>query len=202
MRSSALFLLTLSVLLPDTARALEEPEYTLLASANGIEFRRYAPYLVVETPVADGRGRSAAANTGFRRLFRYISGDNAQDQKIAMTAPVQQQQHTDHWRVAFVVPARFDAASTPQPSRADVQVKTTPERTMAVLRFSGRWSDANVTKHTKLLTTGLTALGVESQGAAIIAFYNAPFVPSFLRRNEVMLHVRKVPDGLSNSSGR
>ena len=59
------------------AQALAEPDYQLLATIDGIEYRRYHSYLVVETIVDSETDRNEAANTGFRRLFNYISGDNA-----------------------------------------------------------------------------------------------------------------------------
>ena len=56
-----------------TIMALAEPDYQLLATIDGIEYRRYHSYLVVETIVDSETDRNEAANTGFRRLFNYIS---------------------------------------------------------------------------------------------------------------------------------
>ena len=66
------------------------PEVAVVLHADGdIEYRQYEPYLVAETVVRTDRGYSDAGNEGFRRLFNYISGANASQSKIDMTAPVE-----------------------------------------------------------------------------------------------------------------
>ena len=80
-----------------TIMALAEPDYQLLATIDGIEYRRYHSYLVVETIVDSETDRNEAANMGFRRLFNYISGDNAAQTSIEMTVPVQQKSAAQGW---------------------------------------------------------------------------------------------------------
>ena len=83
-----LFRLIFTLLLifgPEPAMALEEPGFSMAAHLGDVEFRQYRPYLIAETLVAGVTDQNAATNTGFRRLFRYISGDNTSSSKIAMT---------------------------------------------------------------------------------------------------------------------
>ena len=57
-------------------------------------------------------------------------------------------------------------------------------------RFTGTWSDKNVVKNEAALIRALEAETIETVGAAVLARYDAPFMPWFLRRNEVMFEVR------------
>jgi hypothetical protein len=199
--------------------AYEEPEYSVVAEVDGVEYRRYEPYLIAETLVSGDRDRNGAANAGFRRLFGYISGENVvrtevssadlaagvgpelgsdsrdspEGTKISMTVPVLQEQGPQGWSVAFVVPSSFDESSAPKPANAQVNVRTVPARLMAVLTYSGRWTDENVDRHGKQLFRRLAAAGVRAEGDLVTAYYNAPFTLPFMRRNEVMVPVSDVP---------
>ena len=73
-----------------TAMATEEAPYTVIKTDGIFELREYAPQVLAEIMV-DGE-LEGAGNKAFRPLFRYISGDNQSQTKIAMTAPVSQEQ--------------------------------------------------------------------------------------------------------------
>lgn len=175
------------------AMAIEEPAFTVVASHDGIEYRQYEAYMVAATLIAGENDRDTASNQGFRRLFKYISGDNTPNQSISMTAPVQQTPTAGGWKVGFVVPAEFSQDTVPTPASADVSIETVPPRLMAVIRYSGRWTDKNLKQHTDELLQKLSAAGIAADGAVVSAAYNAPFTPPFMRRNEVMVAVDRVP---------
>ena len=211
MRSKLLAGLT-AVCLSMAAYAYEEPTYRVVAEMDGVEFRQYEPYLVAETVIAGTPDRDSAANTGFRRLFKYISGDNTAavevaegaavkqtpvSTKIDMTAPVRQAPQADGWAVAFIVPGSFDADTVPQPTDPNVYIRTVPGELMAVVRFSGRWTDRNVDAHKAELMTKITDAGLTPRGEIVTAFYNAPFQLPPFRRNEVMVPVANLPDTLA-----
>jgi len=188
----------------EVAMAIEEPGSTVLREENAFEVRRYAPYLVAETEVdADFM---SAGNVAFGRLFRYISGDNTaraeiamtapveqakRGEKIAMTAPVEQAREGGVYRVAFVVPRKYDRDTVPQPTDPRVRIREVPARSIAVWRYSGRWTEENFREHERELRGKLAALGLKAEpgDSAIIARYDAPFMPWFMRRNEVLIPV-------------
>ena len=47
-----------------SAVAYEEPEYTLIKTVNGVEYRQYRPYLIAETRISGQPDRDKAANAG------------------------------------------------------------------------------------------------------------------------------------------
>ena len=173
-------LLTISLVGAD-ALALEEPSYEVLSSVGDIEFRRYEPYVVAEVSV-DGEAPDRRA---FKILAGYIFGDNAQGEKMNMTAPVETR-GSDH---AFVMERKYSLQSLPRPNDERIHIVERDARVVAVLRFSGRWSDANIRRHERRLVDELDALDVKMTGSPELARYNSPFTPWFLRRNEIIVPV-------------
>ena len=201
----------------ETAVSLEQPEYTVLYEDGNIEYRQYEPYLVAQTIIEQADEYNDAGNEGFRRLFRYITGANqsrseiamtapvqqARSEKIAMTAPVQQTQADENWRVTFMLPTQYTMDSAPVPTDPRVSVERVPGRLMAVLRYSGRWTDRNFQRRKLELKEALDAEGLEEIGAPESALYNPPYTPPFLRRNEVMVQVNGLPaEALTTSEER
>jgi hypothetical protein len=83
-------LLTMMVIMigATDAMAIEEAAYQVVKKEDRFEVRDYAPYILAET-IVEGEMKEAG-NIAFRRLFKYISGDNRSQDKVAMTAPVSQ----------------------------------------------------------------------------------------------------------------
>lgn len=186
------------------AMAIEEPPYRVIEQQGAFELREYNAYLIAETTVdADFM---EAGNVAFGRLFRYISGANIAQRKIAMTAPVTQapgekismtapvQQVADGrmYRVGFIVPAQYSSATVPQPTDPRVKIREVPAGLVAAWKYSGRWTEANFRVHETSLRDSIAQRGLVATGAAQIARYNSPFALPMLRRNEVLIAVRKV----------
>ncbi len=198
-RLVAVFLL---FLIPCLAMAIEEPKYTVAKKDGNIEIRLYESFVVAET-VVDTSDFDEASNEGFRRLAGFIFGGNKiqrkiamtspvtteQSQKIAMTAPVETEQRGSSVRIAFTMPATFTLETLPVPNDSRVTLRQVPARRLAVIRYSGRWTVENFQEHSEELKSWIEKQGLKISGAPSLARYNPPFVPSFFRRNEVMIPV-------------
>jgi hypothetical protein len=184
------------------AMATEEAAYRVLKTSDTFEIREYAPHILAET-IVEG-DLEGAGDKAFRRLFRYISGDNrsrarvamtapvSQEQageKISMTAPVGQQRDGDKWAVSFTMPASYTMETLPIPDDPLITLRQIPARRMAVVRYSGFWSEGNYRDNLKELEKWLRTQGLTSTGEPVWARYNPPWTLWFLRRNEIMIPV-------------
>ena len=180
--------------------AIEEPPYTVASTHAGFEVRDYAPYVVAEVTVPGPE--SEAGNQGFRLLAAYIFGQNAGQQsiamtapvtqtaepvKIAMTAPVTQSATAQGFVVQFTMPASYTLATLPRPLNDQIRLVAMPAARYAVIRYSGFWTEANYVEHLFKLKSLMAEQSLPTTGAPIYARYNAPFVPWFLRRNEIWM---------------
>lgn len=204
-QGTSLIILTLIIIFSGThiTMAIEEAPYTVVKSADSFEIRDYAPSLLAETLV-DGDFEKAGSSA-FRRLFRYISGENRsqtkinmtapvsqeQGEKISMTAPVGQQKSGDQWVVSFMMPASYSMENLPLPDDPLVTLRKVPARRMATVRYSGFWSEKNYQKSRLRLEAWVQKEGLTVNGDSIWARYNAPFVPWFMRRNEILIPISR-----------
>jgi hypothetical protein len=107
--------------------------------------------------------------------------------KLKMTAPVMQTAAPTGFLVQFVLPKGVTAATAPKPLDARVTLRNAPPSRVAVIRYSGFWSEANYSEHLAKLQDALRAAELISTGEPVYARYNAPFTPWFMRRNEIWL---------------
>ena len=207
--TAAGFAAIVAVLVTPTAMAIEEPRYQVLAQDGSFELREYSAYIVAETRVeADFED---AGSIAFQRLFRYISGNNVAQQKIAMTAPVTQSRSEaggekiamtapvtqvaagDGYRVAFTLPASYTLETAPTPLDKTIEIRAVPAQLVASWRYSGRWTEANYREHEAELRAAIAARKLTIIGEPVLARYNPPFMPSFMRRNEILIPVASSP---------
>jgi effector-binding domain-containing protein len=72
-----------------------------------------------------------------------------------------------------------------------VKIVEIPERVVAVLKFSGRWSNSIFKKKSEEIIEELKKTGIKSVGQVFTMRYNGPFTPWFMRRNEVAVEVEQ-----------
>jgi hypothetical protein len=191
---------------PMTSHATEEPDYKVVQKLDDVEVREYAAYAVAEVVVPGPAAE--AGNQAFPILAGYIFGKNKGERKFAMTAPVTQAAEPvklevtapvtqtaapGGFRVQFVLPKGVTQDNAPEPLDARVTVRDIAPSRMAVIRYSGFWSDANYAQHLAKLQAALGAAKLLAVGEAVYSRYNAPFTPWFMRRNEIWLHLAKAP---------
>jgi effector-binding domain-containing protein len=189
---------------PDYLMATEEPQYQVLERSGDFELRQYQPYIEAETLVEGAF--SEVGNVGFRRLFDYIQGKNrkkqgipmtapvtqeAASEKIPMTAPVGQEKAAGKWRITFVMPSSYTMSTLPEPLDPRVTLVEVPGRLLAVHRYSGTWDKERYEAKERELREFIKEKGLTVVGEPLWARYNPPFMPWFLRRNEVMIPVAR-----------
>ncbi|MDE2082677.1 MAG: heme-binding protein [Burkholderiales bacterium] len=189
-------------LAPALARAIEEPRYTVERQFDGIELRDYAPRIAAEVIVPGPADE--AGSQGFRILAAYIFGKNqgrqsiamtapvtqvAEPQKIAMTAPVTQEPTAGGYAVQFMMPAAYTLQTLPAPLDPRIRFKEVAGGRYAVIRYSGWWSDANYRQHLTRLRQAVAAAGLRTTGEPVYARYDPPWMPWFMRRNEIWLRL-------------
>ena len=192
------------VLLSGAASAVEEPPHRVAARDGDFEIRDYPALSVAEVTMPGDR--NSAAYAGFRKLAGFIFGANARKQRIEMTAPVIEARaggamtastlgepagSNPSWVIRFIMPPGFSLADLPNPDDLSIRLREEPPTRFAVLRFSGLAGDDAVAAKTDELESILKSRHLVSAGPPIIAQYNPPWTPWFMRRNEVMIPIRK-----------
>ena len=182
------FLVIFLLFFGDVVSALEEPEYQIIKNTPNFEIRHYSEYLVAEVTLKGSFNSSG--NQAFRILAGYIFGSNQTSEKMKMTAPVMSvDSNYDEHIYRFVMEKKYTLDSLPIPDDERIRLIKVAPKFMAVKKFSGRWSEKNYQKSKKALIESLISENIETIGLPIFARYNAPFVPWFLRRNEIMIQI-------------
>jgi hypothetical protein len=184
--------------------SVERPKYTSLQIDGSIELRRYESTIIAKTTV-ESSDMDSASNQGFRRIASFIFGGNttqkkiamtapvssseAKSEKIAMTAPVSMQGASGNYVIAFTMPASYSIETLPLPNDPRVIVEQVPAKKMAVIGYSGTWSQDRMESKKRELEAWLFQHNITCVGEPIFARYDPPWWPWFLRTNEVQFEV-------------
>jgi hypothetical protein len=182
--------------------SIESPKYTLLKQDGKFEIRDYQPYINASVEiVADFND---ALNGGFNILAGYIFGNNraktrinmtapvteqaVKGQKIAMTAPVTAAKLGDGAThlVSFTMPSKYTLDSLPEPVNDAIKISAVAAHKAAVVKFSGYLNEKTVLNKTQALAAWLKQNNLQAKPGFISAQYNPPFIPGFMRRNEII----------------
>jgi hypothetical protein len=188
-------------------RSADEPTYSVLQKEDQFEVREYDTLLTAETLVEANFDK--AGNIAFKRLFAYISGENEAASKIAMTAPVMAldenrtsgekismtapvtgQETALGWRYAFILPSDYTLATAPVPSNQLVRLKQVPARKVAIVQYSGSFSEVAYEENLILLQNWMRQNKLEADSLPRVAGYDPPWTLPSLRRNEIMVDLK------------
>lgn len=166
------------------AAGYEAPPYSELRTEGKFELREYEAIRVAETPLAAGTRRHL--DSSFERLFRYISGANDAEKKIAMTVPVLMTSG-ELGTMAFVLPAALKRP--PAPKDEEVRVAPRDLGTVATISFSGRAKAKDRREKEAQLRGWIESQGLSPVGESHLAVYNPPWIPGIFRHNELLIPV-------------
>jgi len=115
-------------------------------------------------------------------------------EKIAMTAPVittegGSSEEKNLVTMQFVLPSNYTLETSPTPTDERVKLKEFPGKKYGVITFSGSVSPKLEEQQVQKLKASLEAEGHKILGDHLLARYNPPWTPWFLKTNEVMIPV-------------
>ena len=116
-------------------------------------------------------------------------------EKIAMTAPVITKeesvgaQEKSLVTMQFVLPSKYTMENAPTPTDDRVKLKEVPAKRYGVITFSGTADDKLTEQQLQKLKAALQADGYKILGEHLLARYNPPWTPWFLKTNEVMVPI-------------
>ena len=165
----------------------ERPEYKVILSEPPFEIRLYEAFWIVEY----SNEEDPDILSGFGTLFRYISSENKNRQKISMTVPVIEEMLEGHMKMAFVVPKEH-WNDIPQPESKWLSLKKIESGLYGTIRYSGRSDVSKENAMKKELEEWLLRSGYAVIDNYMLAFYNPPLTPPMLRRNEILVRIKKM----------
>ena len=172
----------------------ERPSFEVILQKENLAIRDYASVMVVEMQVT--ASRQDAAGDAFRSLFNYISGNNEDNLEIPMTSPVAQTQVSKaldngdgKWAIRFFIPRKTVDDGAPLPKEDNVTLVRLKAQRFASISFKGSQSDKKIRDNTAKLEAFISENNYTISGSPVFAFYDPPFIPWFLRDNEILLPI-------------
>ena len=172
----------------------EQPSFEVILQKENLAIRDYASVIVIEMQVTTSR--QDAAGDAFRSLFNYISGNNEDNLEIPMTSPVTQTQVSKasdngdgKWAIRFYMPRKTVDDGVPLPKDDNVTLVRLKAQRYASISFKGSQSDKKIRENTAKLKAFISENNYTISGSPVFAFYDPPFIPWFLRDNEILLPI-------------
>ena len=188
-------------------RTAEEVPYTVSESHEDKEIRLYRPRIIAKITVT-GEYKDSQRQA-FRILADYIFGKNVEKQEIAMTAPVTQEPKSNKiamtapvtqekapggWTLTFSMPAKYKTiAELPTPEDDRIELLERPGGLFAVIRYTWLTGQERNNEKVTLLMDWLRKNGeYKAISTPYYAGYDPPWTIPFLRRQEMLVEVKKI----------
>ncbi|MDA3931231.1 MAG: heme-binding protein [Tenericutes bacterium] len=168
----------------------ESIKYKVIKKDGHIEIRQYDDIYLASTKTSLNQSK----DSGFSNVFRYISGQNDQKEKISMTTPVVTYEEDDLLVTGFYVPSKYPKDKIPKPLENQVFINNLKESYYAVIRFRGKWTNKNFEKHDQILLDYIHHNHYEISSKRLIMRYQPPLVPGLFRRNEIAYQINYMKD--------
>ena len=158
----------------------ETQEYKVVDQIDQIEIRYYpsAPMIKVTS--------NQSRNNNFGKLFRYIAGNNNNEEKIAMTTPVYMSDQSK--TMEFVLPKKFLAGEIPLPNDDDVEVYISEPKYYAAIKYSGYSNNKKEENYSDELIKTIQNSDLKMLSEYFVLSYDAP-TKFYNRRNEILIQV-------------
>ena len=167
---------------------LETMPYEVLEKHKNIELRIYPEFTLAETKT----DINEKMDSGFMNVFNYISGQNETRTKISMTTPVVTQKDSNTLITGFYVSSKYKKNCIPLPNSKTVQISNYEQSLFMVIRFRGSWKPKHFEQADRLLRAFILNNHYQIESNQFIFRYQPPFIPSFLKRNEIGYIVKKL----------
>lgn len=161
--------------------------YEIVKKEKNIELRLYKNVLLASTKTPYNKYQ----DSGFNRIFNYISGQNESQTKISMTTPVVTYSDKDQMITGFYVPSKYSKESVPKPSSENIFIQELKESYYVAIRFIGSWTEQNFDKHDFNLKEFIERNNFVIQSPRMILRYQPPFIPGIFRHNEIAYQIQK-----------
>ena len=135
-----------------------------------------------------------STSSGFRRIANYIFGGNDKEMKIAMTAPVIADCPSDNresYNISFVMPSEHSLKDLPKSNTENVSIQKESLGEVAVFPFGGGATESRCMSFQKIFATVLQHNYIITCGVFMGAQFNAPYVISMFRKNELMVRINR-----------
>ena len=177
MKQFLFYLMISQILMAQT----EIQSYEIIQKISEVEIRFYPPVMMAKhTSVKQG--------SGFGKLFGYISGNNTENIKIAMTTPVHMEKKKGESSMAFVLPKKFKNVNTPKPNDKSLLVFEDRGGYFAAIKYSGYTNAEKEEEYSETLKQLLQNEKINILGLPKILVYNSPY-KIINRRNEILIQI-------------
>ena len=186
------------------ASNVETPDYKVIQSYTNCKIREI-PSKIYATVSVTG-SETQATNNAFGILAGFIFWGNKSRASIAMTAPVISQQssekiamtapvvstQTKEWvyAVSFLMPSGYTMDTLPIPNDNRITITQKPAQQVAAIQFAGYATQGNIDNYRNKLIEACKQNNISTTGSSIVAQYNDPRTPRFMRRNEIWITVQ------------